>query len=92
MKLIDILKHIERDYDFESDMPVRDYDIRPNSVYKIRLCFMREEETHITVSTTHPILRQYYYAEIYAFYPREEDILECWVREKDWFTKIIKKV
>ena len=90
MKLIDILKLIENHYDFESDMPVKDYDIRPESSFKIQLCFMVEEETWIEVPTTHPILRQYYYADINAIYPYAEDVLAVWINEKDWFGKINK--
>lgn len=90
MKLIEILKMIDKHYDYESDMPVKDYDIRPQSPFKIQLCFMCEEETWLNVSIYHPILRQYYYADVDSFYPAEEDVLAVWINEKDWFYKINK--
>lgn len=90
MKLIDVLKKIESHYDFESDNPVKDYDIRPDSVFKITLCFMCEEETWVTVPVTHPILRQYYYARVMHFAP-DEDALQVWLNEKDWFMPIPRK-
>ena len=89
MKLIEILKMIDSHYDYEGDIPVKDYDIRPDSVFKITLCFMIEEETWVTVPITHPILRPYYYAEISAFSP-DGDSLQCWIVEDDWFPPIPK--
>lgn len=89
MKLIEILKMIDREYKYEDDIPVKDYDIRPNSVFTITLCFMSEEETWVTVPINHPILRQYYYAEIIAFEP-EGNALHCWVSEKYYFPPIPK--
>lgn len=89
MKLLDILKMIDKEYDFEADVPVKDYDIRPSSVFKICLCFMSEEETWVTVPATHPILRQYYYAEVHSFYPEDNNTLAVWLKEKDWFPLIM---
>ena len=91
MKLIEILKMIDKHYDYESDMPVKDYDIRSQNSFKIELCFMCEEETWLTIPINHPILRQYYYADVDSFYPAEEDILRVWINEKYWFSKINKE-
>ena len=89
MKLIEILKMIERHYNYEDDMPVKDYDIRPDSVFTITLCFMSEEETWVTVPITHPILRQYYYADVSSASP-DGYSLQCWIAKKDWFPPIPK--
>ena len=92
MKLIDILKSIDvYDYDFESDTPVKDYDIRPESAFSVCLRFMLEEETWVTVPITHPILRQYYYAEVESFHPMDEDTLAVWLKKEDWFPAFFKK-
>ena len=54
-------------------------DIRPNSSYKIRLCFMCEEETWICTYPLHPFLIPWYDCDVTSISPSDEDTLDIWL-------------
>lgn len=78
MKLIDLLKLIDREY----FPPVMDefglYTI-PQSVWKVTICFMAEEETWLTCNIQNEILVPWYQCEVKSITPGEKDTLEIWL-------------
>lgn len=93
MKLRELLPLIEENSVWDKEMvqrerekSVREPDIRPNSVFRVCLCFMSEEETWVYLPACHPMLVPYYDAEVYGVQPGDEKYtLEVWLGDKDWF-------
>ena len=88
MKLIDLLKLIEGN-DYISIPLVADkygFDTRPQSVYKVTLCFMSEEETWTTISTYSAILIPWYDCEVKSIQPDpyKDDSLCVWLNDTEY--------
>lgn len=66
-------------------------DIRPNTVYKILLCFMCEEETWIVTYREHPMLIPWYDCKVIGFNPDEEFVLHVWLAFEDYVPKLLHK-
>ena len=83
MTLLDILKLIDRYYfppTLEKDNSgYESIDSRPNSVYKVCICFMCEEETWITTSPENEILVPWYDCKVKAISPSKKYTLEIWL-------------
>lgn len=77
-----------------SDNPLPDtwksHDNRkPDSVYKVLLAFMSEDETHILAYATHPLLIPWYDCPVLAIDTPEAEVLRIWLKYEDWIkTKI----
>lgn len=93
MKLIDVLRMIDEDA-WQPEMRENkrpsgkifyDMDSRPESVWKICLCFMSEEETWVTVNIRNEILIPWYECEVLSFQPGAEYTLEVWLKETDYY-------
>ena len=92
MKLIDVLRMIDEDAwqpeMIEDKRPsgkiVYDIDSRPESVWKIRLCFMCEE-TWVTVNIRNAILIPWYECEVSSFQPGDTYTLDVWLKESDYY-------
>ena len=59
-------------------------DCRPQSSYKIAICFMCEEETWITVSTYSAILIPWYDCEVNGIIPIDEDTIGVWLKTEEF--------
>ena len=86
MTLLDILKLIDRDYfppTLEKDKSGHEsIDSRPDSVFKVAICFMCEEETWITTYPENEILIPWYDCEVTAISPSSEKYtLEIWLKD-----------
>lgn len=86
MTLLELLKFIDRDYfppTVEKDK--RGYesiDSRSNSVYRVCICFMCEEETWVTTNIENEILVPWYDCEVKAISPSsEKNTLEIWLED-----------
>lgn len=85
MVLFDILKMISRDrlpLSLETDQRGQiSVDSRPDSIYKVTLCFMCEEETWVTTYPENEILIPWYECEVAAISPSDEpNTLEIWLK------------
>lgn len=87
MKLLDILHMIMCDYDDTLKNQNKTKDCRPETVFTITLCYMAEEETWVTLPINHPLLTYVFDIEIVSFSPNE-NTLQCWVSEKDWYENL----
>ena len=90
MILRDILEQIE-----DNNLPdkwTKWDDIRPNSVFKVCLCFMSEEDTWILAYATHPILIPFYDCEVCGVQPDEKYVLNIWLKHEDYIPKLIKRL
>lgn len=65
-------------------------DFRPQSVFKIMLCFMSEEETWIEAYRNHVILVPWYDCKVIGFYADEQHTMNVWLAYED-FMKGFKK-
>lgn len=93
MKLIEVLKMIDEDA-WQPEMreekrlsgkTIYSMDSRSESVWKICLCFMCEEETWVTVNIRNEILIPWYECEVYSFQPAENNTLEVWLRQEQYY-------
>jgi len=67
-------------------------DIRPHSVFKLRLCFMSEEETWIDCYRDHVILIPWYDCKVLGFNADEKFTLNIWLDYENFVKdKIVKK-
>lgn len=95
MTLIELLKMVSPD-----SVPLRvgknevgryDIDSRPQSVFRVSICFMAEEETWITCPIESEILVPWYRCEVKAFQPAETNYtLEVWLRDIDYLMNNFK--
>ena len=92
MVLFDVLKMISRDrlpLSLEKDNRGQlSIDSRPDSIYKITLCFMCEEETWITVYPESEILVPWYACEVAAISPSDKpNTLEIWLKSAKYLNE-----
>lgn len=86
VKLREILVLIEG----ETEMPDNHKDftgILPNSVFRMNICFMAEEETWINTYAAHPILMPWYDCPVAYIQPDEKNTLNIWLKYKDFLEK-----
>ena len=85
MTLLDILKLIDRDYfppTLEKDKSGSEsIDSRPQSVYKVSICFMCEEETWLTTNIANEILVPWYDCEVTSISPSDKYTIEIWLKD-----------
>ena len=62
------------------------YNIKPNSGYNVKLCFMAEEETYVTTYPEHPILIPWYDCTVASIEP-EENVLCIWLDYEGYLKK-----
>lgn len=94
MKLIDILKLIERDFYpqvIEKRKHRKEIDSRPNSVYKVCICFMCEEETWVKCNIENLILVPWYDAEVVAISPQDDNTMEIWLKDVEYLEQNYSK-
>lgn len=89
MKLVNVLEMIDRD-----SAPVKDLsdvrDVNQGSI-KVKLCFMSEEETWVTLYPGHPILIPFYECEVAAL-GVEDNIMMIWLNYEEFLEKFIKNI
>lgn len=88
MTLIDVLKLISNEY-FPPVMETRHgkiscIDSRPQSVFRVNICFMAEEETWINCNIQNEILIPWYDCEVSSAYPDEDCTMNIWLEDKDY--------
>ena len=54
-------------------------DCCPNTVFKLELCFMCEDESHVTVYIDSAILIPWYDCKVVSFCPEGENTLQVWL-------------
>lgn len=90
MTLLDILKLISYDL-FPPTLEKSEYssciDTRPQTVYKVTICFMCEEETWITCDIQNEILVPRYDCEVRAIEPDTDNTLQIWLKDVDYLQK-----
>lgn len=97
IKLYDLLKMIDCS-DLELPLYANEKGeilCEPQSVYKVTLRFMAEDDTAVTVPISSPLLIPWYDCKVWSFSPNDvEDSMDVWlqyseyVREK-WSNKIL---
>lgn len=94
MKLIEILKLIDEEI---TPFLYDEYgiDSRPNSIFKVTICFMCEEETWITCNVKNEILIPWYDCHVSGIRASNEDTIEIWLKDekyiKEKFPEYIKE-
>ena len=64
----------------------------PQSVYKIRLCFMSEEETWIETYRNHVILVPWYDCKVYGFNASgDEFTMDVWLKYEEYIKLLAKR-
>ena len=88
MTLLNLLILIEGDKHIAVPLIADKYgfDTRPESVYKVTLCFMSEEEAWVTVSTYSEILVPWYDCEVKSIQPDpdNEDSMCVWLDDAEY--------
>ena len=79
MKLRTVLELLDHTEVMPDKRQAKWEDIRSGSSYKIRLCFMCEEETWICTYPHHPILIPWYDCDVTSISPYDEDTLDIWL-------------
>lgn len=93
MTLKQLLKMIEcGDDDFIPIIRVHDngrkeLDCRPNSVFKVTICPMCEEETWVTFSTSSSLLVPWYECEVQSISPEDDETIQVWLKDDDFLLK-----
>lgn len=59
-------------------------DCRSNTIFKVNICFMAEEETWITCDITSPILIPWYDCLVTSMYPETEEITNIWLEHESY--------
>jgi hypothetical protein len=60
-------------------------DILPNTIYKVMLAFMSEDETHITAYAEHPLLIPWYDCPVSNIDVVDENTLRIWLAFEGWW-------
>ena len=66
-------------------------DFRPQSVFKINLCFMSEEETWIYAYRDHVMLIPWYDCKVIGFDADEKYTMNVWLDYEDYLPKLIRR-
>ena len=88
MTLIDVLKLISSEY-FPPVMETRHGKIScinsiPQSIFKVNICFMAEEETWITCNIQNEILIPWYDCEVSSAYPDMSFTMNIWLKDAEY--------
>ena len=94
MTLIDVLKLIEPEY-FPPTITIRhngrytELDTRPDSVFKVTLCFMCEEETWLTCNIQNAVLIPWYDCEVTHIEANNDidDSICVWLKDEEYLAK-----
>lgn len=93
MTLKELLKMIEcGEDDFIPTITVNDHnrkdlDCRPNSVFKVTICPMCEEETWVTFSTSSSLLVPWYECEVHSITPENDETIQVWLKDADFLLR-----
>ena len=66
-------------------------DFRPQSVFRINLCFMSEEETWIEAYRDHVMLIPWYDCKVIGFDADEKYTMNVWLDYEDYMPKLIRR-
>ena len=66
-------------------------DFRPQSVFRINLCFMSEEETWIYAYWDHVMLIPWYDCKVIGFDAVEKFTMNVWLDYEDYLPKLIRR-
>lgn len=96
MKLKELLRLIESGDEFIPSVIKykngnKSIDCRPNSIFKITICPMCEEETWLTVSIYHSILVPWYSCEVYGITPLDDETIQVWLKDSDFLINNYKE-
>lgn len=86
MKLLDVLKLIERDYFPPTIDDKGEIDSRPQSVFQVTICFMCEEETWMTCNIQNLILVPWYDCEVLSIHPDSDnkESICIWLKDEEY--------
>ena len=90
MILKELLRLIETDDEFIPEVSEREIYCVPNSVFKITLSPMCEEETWVTLSVYSPLLVPWYRCEVTSITPVDDETIQVWLRDRDFLLENYK--
>lgn len=91
MTLKELLRLIETDDDFLVECSENVLDCRPNSVFKVLICPMCEEETWVTFSTRSALLVPWYHCRVSAIEPYDEITIQVWLADYEFLVNNFKE-
>ena len=91
MKLKELLRLIESDDEFIPRVIEHEghksIDCRPNSVFKVTICPMCEEETWVTFSTSSSLLVPWYECDVHSITPKDDETIQVWLVDDDFLLR-----
>lgn len=84
MILKELLRLIEGDDEFIPEVTGREIYCVPNSIFKITLSPMCEEETWVTLSVYSPLLVPWYRCEVCSITPANDETIQVWLRDREF--------
>ncbi len=87
--LLDVLKLIADDCFPVTEDKDGDFDTRPDTVYRVTICFMCEEETWLTCNIQNEILVPWYDCEVRSINPDDdnENSICVWLKDEAYLKK-----
>lgn len=75
----------------EMDWQKNEVDFRPQSVSRVNICTMCEEETWTRTYPENPLLIPWYGADVYGITPSDEDhTLDVWIKHEEYVRRHLK--
>ena len=90
MILKELLKLIENDDEFIPEVSEHEIYCMPNSVFKITLSPMCEEETWITLSIYSPLLVPWYRCVVESITPIDGETIQVWLKDREFLLENYK--
>lgn len=90
MILKELLRLIETDDEFIPEITECQIYCIPNSIFKITLSPMCEEETWVTLSVYSPLLVPWYRCEISSITPVDDKTIQVWLRDREFLLENYK--
>lgn len=90
MTLKELLRLIEGDDEFIPEITEREIYCVPNSIFKITLSPMCEEETWVTLSVYSPLLVPWYRCEVSGITPVDDATIQVWLRDREFLLENYK--
>lgn len=90
MTLKELLRLIEADDEFIPEIFENQIYCVPNSIFKITLSPMCEEETWVTLSVYSPLLVPWYRCEVSAITPVDDATIQVWLRDREFLLENYK--
>ena len=90
MILKELLRLIEGDYEFIPEITENEIYCAPNSIFKITLSPMCEEEAWVTISVYSPLLVPWYRCEVDSITPVDDSTIQVWLKNREFLLENYK--